>query len=207
MFRSRLLLSVVALSLLISSASSTAMNPVVSAPSFDKSTLEYFKKLPSARTALFAFMVASAYSLYSRLPVEDGKWQSRFDANKLLALSKMTSSDYWKNLWYLYEDEWVGQCYKSKSIKLDKDGEHRLQVHKGDCSPQGICGNLDARVKIFSKGMEGLSNVLVTYFLLHQFGVFGPLQQKMNATSKDLGNPNLKDGGVQRPVADAPVAP
>ena len=183
MLRSRSLLSIVAFSLLLSSIPSAAMNPVISLP--DSTVLENFKKLPSARTAAFAFMVASAYSLYSRLPVDETKWASRFDAKKLLNVGSMANSEYWKNLWYLYEDEWVGQCYKSKSIKLDKDGDHRLQIHKGDCAPHGVCGNIDARVKLFGKGMEGLSNLLVTYFLLQQYGVFGPLQQKLNIAGKD----------------------
>lgn len=205
MFRSRSLLSLVALSLLLSAAPSTAMNRApINLPTVD-GTLENFKKLPSARAAAFAFMLASTYSLYSRLPVEEGKWESRFNAKELLNVSSMASSKYWKNLWYLYEDEWVGQCYKSKSIKLDKDGDHRLQVHKGDCPPQGFCGNLDARVKIMSKGMEGLSNVLVTYFMLHQFGVFGPIQQKINAAAKDMGNPI--DGTNASPLANVPVVP
>jgi|SRR5579872_3442456 hypothetical protein len=190
MLRSRSILSVIALSVLISAVPSAAMNPngapAISAPAIDSTLLTRFQKLPSLRTAAFAFMLASAYSLYSRPSVEEKDWTSRFDLGKVTDLGSLFSSDYWKNLWYLYEDEWVGQCYKSKAIKLGTDDEHRLQVHKGDCYPHGVCGNIDARVKLFSKGMEGLSNVLLTYFLLAQYGVYGPIQLKLNTAAKDM---------------------
>jgi len=189
MLRSKSLLSIIALSVLISAVPSAAMSTraeVITAPTVDSTLLAKFQKLPSLRTAAFAFLFASAYSLYSRPPVNEQTWESRFELNKLADVSGILGTDYWKNLWYLYEDEWVGQCFKSKAIKLDNDGEHRLQIHKDDCHPHGVCGHLDTRIKLLSKGMEGLSNVLLTYFLLAQYGVYGPIQLKLNTAAKDI---------------------
>ena len=186
MFPKSSLLSITALSLLLSSLTAVAADPakpgLITAPDFSKLAMN---KLTSPRTLLTSFAIASAYNLYSRPSVTEDKWQSRFSWDMLKDVSKVGSKAYWKNIWHLYQDEFIGQCHKSKAIKLDKDGEHRLQVHAGDCLPHGLCGRLDLSLKTFNRSVDSLSGLLVTYYLLNQSGFFGPLQQKINTASKD----------------------
>lgn len=206
---SRSMLNTVVCSLLLSSiipifAIENAPRPgLLSLPKWEK-----FMQLPSAKTALLGALFFSWFQLYSRLPVSEEKWDgnpdNKYSVRDLLKIKNIFTKQYWKNAQSVYYNGVVGQCYKSKSHAVGNCGE-RIQLHKKNCYPHGICGNIDLKVKILNKSTEGLSSLLLAYYLLTQYGIYGPIQLKANTNSKDLDYPTHKVGDndvadIVRPV-------
>ncbi len=140
--------------------------------------------IPTTRTMCLSFIIASFWRLYSKHP--NVNFESRFSRNQLLQVNKVLTKKYWENVYYLWEDEIVGQCHKGKSTKIGKEGsEDRLQIREKEAYPQGLCGLIDSYVIATGwKTMEKVGSLLLFYHLISQYGLHAPAELK---TKKGFG--------------------
>jgi len=99
---------------------------------------------------------AGIYRLFIKTPTKNP--QSKFDKEALKnAIASKNFKEIKNQLWYFFDDIFVGQVYKGSSVKVKKQGTGEnaklgLQVYE-TCPPTGVLGNIHGRLVPFAKAI------------------------------------------------------
>jgi len=98
-------------------------------------------EMPSAKQATIIagsiILGAGVYRLFLKNPVRTPG--ENFDKEALSkAIKERNYKEIKKQLWYFFDERYVGQRYKSRTIKCSPDGKN-LEVYPG-CRPTGLLG-------------------------------------------------------------------
>ncbi len=119
----------------------------------------FFKQYPpTIRNVTFLAIAGSCFRLFWRDPKPDAK--PRYDISKATDLSLMLSNpgEYTENLYYLWDDGFVGQHFKDKYMKVNlKDGTIK---QSRACQPFGVLGNVFSVLAVTKKTQDMMEKLV-----------------------------------------------
>ncbi len=129
--------------------------------SVTNSTRTELKCVPHlGKWSAMAFLVASVVALYHRSPEKD--FTPRYNLKAITEVNKALSKKYFKNLWYLYYDGFVGQKAGDRYLVMTSEEKLAVESHP-EIPASGVLGTLNEFIKPIKDAAHGLGLGYLVY--------------------------------------------
>lgn len=118
--------------------------------------------MPSPKTIALGTAVALYFALHVKKSNPD--FQPRYNLKNIKNVNQITTKDYWKNLWYLFNDGFIGQTSTNNTVKVDTE-KKSLVFNTNKSEAEGVLGTANEYIKPFKSAVETAGMLYFAYKL------------------------------------------